>query len=199
MIESINVRTGGLAAMAVLSLSLAGNALAQTKNADSAAARLQKVEDRQAIEQLLMGDYPRALDSNDWTAYAALFAKDSTLIMGGGATKLTGPNAIREYFSSRPTPGAAASATPSPCPVPAGGHRSEHVVNNLTLQINGDTATDQAYWQTIVTRDCKSVVAGAGHYEDVLKREDGRWKFSKREIIDDIPPRTTPAVTTSAR
>jgi 3-phenylpropionate/cinnamic acid dioxygenase small subunit len=186
-------------AWAALSFVMLGSALAQTKSVDSAASRLQKVEDRQAIEQLLMGDYPRALDSNDWAAYAALFAKDGTLIMGGGATKLTGPTSIREYFSSRPTPGAAASAVPSPCPVPAGGHRSEHVVTNLTLQINGDTAIDQAYWQTIVTRDCKSVVAGAGHYEDALKREDGRWKFSKREIIDDIPPRTTPAVTTSAR
>ena len=71
-------------------------------------------------------------------------------------------------------------------------------MNNLTLQINGDMATDQAYWQTIVTRDCKSVVAGAGHYEDVLKREDGRWKFSKREIIDDIPPRTAPTPATSS-
>src|SRR3984957_5531518 len=178
-------------AWAALSFVMLGSALAQTKSVDSAASRLQKVEDRQAIEQLLMGDYPRALDSNDWAAYAALFAKDGTLIMGGGATKLTGPTSIREYFSSRPPPGAAASAVPSPCPVPAGGHRSEHVVTNLTLQINGDTAIDQAYWQTIVTRDCKSVVAGAGHYEDVLKREDGRWKFAKREIFDDLPPRTT--------
>src|SRR5580698_167960 len=167
--------------------------------AESAAARLQKVEDRQAIEQLLMGDYPRALDSNNWAAYASFFTKDGTLIMGGGATKLTGPGAIKEYFSSRPTPGSAASAAPSPCPVPAGTNRSEHVVTNLTLQINGDTATDQAYWQTIVTRECKSVVAGAGHYEDVLKREDGHWKFFKRAIIDDIPPRTAPAVTSSAR
>ena len=75
------------------------------------------------------------------------------------------------------------------------------MVNNLTLQIDGDMATGQAYWQTIVTRDCKAVVAGAGHYEDVLKREGGRWKFSKREIVDDIPPRTTPApaATTSGR
>src|SRR5579862_7853712 len=140
----MNGRITGLAAMAVLSLGTIGNTFGQNKSADSAAARLQKIEDRQAIEQLLMGDYPRALDSNDWAAYAALFAKDGTLIMGGGATKLTGPASIREYFSSRPTPGAAASAAASPCPVPAGGHRSEHVVTNLTLQINGDTAIDQA-------------------------------------------------------
>ena len=186
---------------AVLSLMMTGVAFGQAKTTESAAARLQKIEDRQAIEQLLMGDYPRALDSGDWAAYAALFAKDGTLIMGGGATKVTGPAAIEKYFSSRPTPGAAASAAPSPCPVPPGGHRTEHVVNNLTLQIDGDMATGQAYWQTIVTRDCKAVVAGAGHYEDVLKREGGRWKFSKREIVDDIPPRTTPApaATTSGR
>jgi 3-phenylpropionate/cinnamic acid dioxygenase small subunit len=184
---------------AVLSVVMMGSAFAQTKSAESAAARLQKMEDRQAIEQLLMGDYPRALDSNNWAAYAALFAKDGTLIMNGGATKVTGPAAIQEYFSARPTPGAAASAAPSPCPVPAGKNRSEHVVTNLTLQLNGDTATDQAYWQTIVTRECKSVVAGAGHYEDVLKREDGQWKFSKREIIDDIPPKTVPAPTSSSR
>jgi 3-phenylpropionate/cinnamic acid dioxygenase small subunit len=185
--------------VAVLSVVMMGSAFAQTKSAESAAARLQKMEDRQAIEQLLMGDYPRALDSNNWAAYAALFAKDGTLIMNGGATKVTGPAAIQEYFSARPTPGAAASEAPSPCPVPAGKNRSEHVVTNLTLQLNGDTATDQAYWQTIVTRECKSVVAGAGHYEDVLKREDGQWKFSKREIIDDIPPKTVPAPTSSSR
>ena len=192
----MNWQKNGLTILGVLTL--AASAFGQAKS-DSMAARLQKVEDRQAIEQLLMGDYPRALDSNDWAAYAALFTKDGTLIMGGGSTKRTGPAAILEYFSGRPAPAPATSAAPSPCPVPAGGHRSEHVVTNLTLHLDGDTATDQAYWQTIVTRDCKSVVAGAGHYEDVLKREDGHWKFSKREIIDDIPPRTTPAATTSAR
>src|ERR1700677_3587289 len=178
--------------VAILSVVMIGSAFAQTKSAESVAARLQKVEDRQAIEQLLMGDYPRALDSNDWAAYAALFAKDGTLIMNGGSTKRTGPAAIQEFFSARPTPGAAAPAAPAACPGSAGGHRSEHVVTNLTLQLNGDMATDQAYWQTIVTRDCKSVVAGAGHYEDVLKREDGHSKFFKREIVDDIPPRSTP-------
>jgi len=188
-------RTGRLAALAALSVITIGCAF----GAESAAARLQKIEDRQAIEQLLMGDYPRALDSGDWAAYAALFAKDGTLIMGGGSTKRTGPAAIQEYFSARPAPAPASMAAPSPCPVPAGGHRTEHVVNNLTLQINGDTATDQAYWQTIVTRDCKSVVVGAGHYEDVLKREDGHWKFFKREIVDDIPPRTTPAAAAPSR
>ena len=107
------------------------------------------------------------------------------------------------YLPSMPQKALSSTAPPDgrwyTGPVPPGGHRSEHVVTNLTLQINGDTAIDQAYWQTIVTRDCKSVVAGAGHYEDVLKREDGRWKFSKREIIDDIPPKTIPAASATTR
>jgi len=169
---------------------VAGSAFGQAKSAESAAARMQKIEDRQAIEQLLMGDYPRALDSADWKAYAALFSKDGTLIMGGGATKKTGPAAIEEYFTNLKFPAAPVSAA---CPAKPGAHRFMHVVTNLTLQIDGDTATDQAYWETIGTTDCKSVVEGAGHYDDVLHRENGHWRFFHREIFDDIPPRTAAA------
>jgi 3-phenylpropionate/cinnamic acid dioxygenase small subunit len=190
-------RIKGLASLAVLSFVTAatvGSAFGQTQSVGSADARLRAIEDRQAIEQLLLGDYPRALDSANWAAYGALFAKDGELIMQGGNTRRTGPAAIQEFFTKMPAfGGQAASTTPSPCPVPAGTSRTMHVVTNLSLHIDGDMATDQAYWETIATRDCKSVVAGAGHYEDVLKREDGKWKFAHREIFDDLPPRTTPA------
>ena len=184
-------RAVGLAALAALGLAAVGSAFGQAKSTDSTAARLRAVEDRLAIEQLLMGDYPRALDANDWAAYSALFAKDGTLIMNGGSTKRTGPAAIQEFFSSLKLPAPATSE--AACPAPAGPPRNMHVVNNLTLDIDGDTATDQAYWETISTRDCKSVVAGAGHYEDVLKRENGHWMFFKREIFDELPPRTAAA------
>jgi ketosteroid isomerase-like protein len=171
-----------------------GGGFRQAKGADSAHARLQKVEDRQAIEQLLMGDYPRALDAFDWKAYSELFAKDGTLIMNGGKTKRTGPAAIEDFFNKMKLPTPPESKA---CPAVPGVHRFMHVVSNLSLHIDGDTATDQAYWETIGTTDCKSVVEGAGHYEDVLKREDGRWKFSQREIFDDLPPRTVAAAAAS--
>lgn len=193
------VRTAGAVTAAVLTIVItSGAAQGQAKNAGSSAARIEKIEDRQEIEQLLMGDYPRALDSANWQAYGALFAKDGTLIMNGGATKRTGPAAITEFFTALPAMGGqAVSTTPSPCPAKPGTPRTMHVVTNLSVQIDGDRATDQAYWQTIVTRDCKSVVAGAGHYEDVLKREEGHWRFFQREIFDDIPPRNNqgPAAT----
>jgi hypothetical protein len=175
-----------------------GSAFGQAKGEPSA-TRLRKVEDRQAIEQLLMGDYPRALDSTDWKAYAALFTKDGTLIMNGGKTKKTGPATIQEFFATAPfAQPPAASATPSPCPLPPGVHRFMHVVTNLSLHIDGDTATDQAYWETIGTTDCKSVVEGAGHYEDTLKRENGQWRFYSREIFDDLPPRAAAAPAAAA-
>jgi 3-phenylpropionate/cinnamic acid dioxygenase small subunit len=195
---SVGMRTFSISATMILILAMAGGASGQAKK-DDAAARMKAIEDRQAIEQLLMGDYPRALDSANWAAYGALFAKDGELVMQGGATKRTGPAAITEFFTKLPAfGGQAAPTTPSACPVPQGTPRTMHVVTNLSLHIDGDTATDQAYWETIATRDCKSVVAGAGHYEDVLKREDGKWKFAKREIFDDLPPRTTPAPAATA-
>jgi 3-phenylpropionate/cinnamic acid dioxygenase small subunit len=192
---SVGARTLLISGVVVLILAMAGIARGQAKR-DDAMTRMKAIEDRQAIEQLLMGDYPRALDSANWAAYGALFATDGELIMQGGATKRTGPAAITEFFNKLPAfGGQAAETTPSACPVPSGTPRTMHVVTNLSLHIDGDTATDQAYWETIATRDCKSVVAGAGHYEDVLRREDGKWKFAKREIFDDLPPRTTAAPT----
>jgi hypothetical protein len=163
----------------------------------SLAARLRKVEDRQAIEQLLMGDYPRALDSSDWVAYGKLFADDGQLSAGGPDAKpVTGPAAITAYFvgfGNRPRPAPPpppAGAPPPPsCPFAPGAHRTEHIVTDLSLHIDGDMATDQAYWETIAVHDCKSVVAGAGHYEDVLKKVHGQWKIYRRAIIDDLPPR----------
>jgi hypothetical protein len=181
---------------AMLCALIAGNAFAQAKGKDSLEARLRQVEDRQAIEQLLMGDYPRALDAFNWKAYAALFTKDGTLIMNGGATKKTGPAEIEEYFTNLMRQFQARAASPA-CPAKPGEPRFMHIVSNLNLHIDGDTATDQAYWQTIGTTDCKSVVEGAGHYEDVLKREDGKWKFFEREISDDLPPRPPAQVNTA--
>lgn len=76
-------RVGALGAVAVVAVAIGattGSAFGQAKNSESAAMRMQQIEDRQAIEQLLMGDYPRALDSASWKAYSALFAQDGTLI-----------------------------------------------------------------------------------------------------------------------
>jgi hypothetical protein len=184
---------GAAAAVAALTLS---TTTASAAGDDTLRARLAAVEDRLAIEQLLIGDYPRALDAADWHAYAALFTPDGELSAGGAATPTKGRQAIEDLFA-KPAGGPRPPRTPSnverACPYRPGGHHTEHVISNWLIHIDGDTATDQAYWQTIVSHDCQSVVAGAGPYEDTLQKVDGRWYFAKRAIIDDLPPRVVPA------
>ena len=130
----------------------AGTAAAPAPDGDSLAARIQRIEDRQAIEQLMVGDYPRALDSSNWKVYASFFAADGELIVNG--TSIKGPAAIEAYFN-RPRPARAVA---------------------------------QGYWQTLTSRASGTTIAGAGHYEDVLKKENGAWKFLRRAIITEPPP-----------
>jgi len=165
--------------------------------AESLAARLRAVEDRIAIQQLLTGDYPRALDGRNWKAYAETFTADGELVTGGNTIK--GPAAIEKNFSTpRPPPPPAPGEAPAPPrPAPAPGEITTlHVVTNLSFKIEGDRATGGAYWETIGLRDGRSTVLGAGHYEDVLRKENGRWKFQRRVIANDLPPRPAAAPAT---
>jgi len=154
---------------------------APAKDDDSLAARIQRIEDRQAIEQLMVGDYPRALDSSNWKAYASYFTSDGELIVNGTSVK-GGPAAIEAYFN-RPRPARAGAPPANPEP-----RVGKHVVTNLLIQITGDRATAQGYWQTVMSRASGTTIAGAGHYEDVLRKENGVWKFQKRAIITEPAP-----------
>ena len=65
---------------------LAGSAIAQTprgSDAASLAARLQRLEDVEEIQALLL-DYGRLLDSRDLPGYSRLFAKEGEWVGGFG-------------------------------------------------------------------------------------------------------------------
>ncbi len=187
MIYSFGRRPVALAFGAV-TLAVAAVAMvpAQARAAESMEARLRATEDRQAIEQLMTGDYPRALDSRNWAVYASFFTADAELVTGGNTIK--GPAAIEKNFSTPRPP--APGAPPPPAP---GEVRTLHVVSNLNFKIEGDRAVGGAYWETIGVRDGHSEVLGAGHYEDVLRKEKGHWKFQRRVIANDLPPRAPAA------
>jgi hypothetical protein len=173
-------RAAMLVGAGVIIGAIIGGSSVAGKDGDSLAAQIQRVEDRQAIEQLMLGDYPRALDSANWKVYASFFAHNGELITGGN-TITGGPAAIEAYFNRPRAPRAGAPANPEP-------RVGKHVVTNLTIQISGDRATAQGYWQTVFSRPSGTTIAGAGHYEDVLIKERGTWKFLKRAIINDTPP-----------
>jgi 3-phenylpropionate/cinnamic acid dioxygenase small subunit len=159
--------------------------------ADTLEARLAASEDRAAIEKLVTGDYPRALDHRKWADYAALFTSDGALTMRDKT--VTGPAEIEKYFINFRSPSSGSRPPPQPDEI-----RTLHIVTNLSFTITGDTAVGGAYWQTIGVTDGRTSVLSAGHYEDVLKKQGGKWKFAKRVIVSDLAPPAAAPVSSSA-
>jgi uncharacterized protein (TIGR02246 family) len=125
--------------------------------------------DRQAIEQLLAGDYPHALDTRDFDAYAALFTDDGELSLQGNTAK--GRAAIKAFVSALP-------AEP----------RVIHPITNLSYEVDGDSATGGAYWQDIGLVNGAPGVLIAGRYEDTLRKVNGEWRIAKRSIVIEFAP-----------
>jgi uncharacterized protein (TIGR02246 family) len=137
-------------------------------------ARLQRLEDLAEIERLFY-EYRRHLDARDMYAYSRLFCEDGEWT--GRTGQAVGPDAIQAMLE--------ANLTPNP-PAPAA--TSWHIVSNPLIDLDGDGATASTTWALIRRADGdEPKVVLLGHYEDVLAREDGRWKFKRRQAHVDIP------------
>jgi ketosteroid isomerase-like protein len=149
---------------------------------DSLEARLKRLEDLAEIERLIM-DYRRHLDARDLHAYSRLFCDDGEWSGNTGSAK--GPDAIEAMLTER--------LAPNP---PAPGATTWHVVSIPVIEIDGDEATASATW-ALIRRGAGDVpeLALLGHYDDVLARENGRWKFKRRTAQIDIPHRPAPTPT----
>jgi hypothetical protein len=144
-------------------------------------ARLQRLEDREAIWQLFM-DYRRALDKRDWDAWSQLFAEDGEWLGNLGRAK--GPAALKDLLANVPAgeffdPGVGADF---------------HLVANPEIEVDGDTARAESTWCFVTRADASAEPTAAtpylamiGHYVDTLVRENGSWKFQRREAYSDIP------------
>lgn len=153
---------------------------------DSLAQRLQAVEDRDEIQQLIAGDYSTAIDTRDAKAFTSLFTEDGEFNLYATQfppKEFKGRAAIEKMVSTPPPPGDGAGAPPD---MPAS---MKHVITNPHIQINGDQATATTYWQEVsIGKDGKVSAPSTGYYRDVLKRDQGRWRFKKREVFNyDMP------------
>jgi uncharacterized protein (TIGR02246 family) len=155
--------------------------------------RLRQLEDREQIRELL-AEYIRCLDARDHATYSQLFAKDGELTFAQGHA--IGPKAIRELMEEGER-----RTDPSRAAAMAG---SVHLLTDLSIHLNGDEATAHSRWTLIVPGDGRLNVSASGHYSDVLIRENGAWKFKRREIVADLfngpapAPASSPSVTSSA-
>lgn len=143
---------------------------------------LQYAADRAAIEDL-QARYMFGLDFRDPDLYANTFTEDGVLDYGAG--KLEGREAIRGMVQGLVDRAAAAA------PLPAGQRPSSgrHNISNITITVNGDTATSVAYWFNYGNSRSEDL-SGAhlnsyGHYEDELRKVDGEWLFTLRKIYNE--------------
>ena len=140
-------------------------------NAGEIESRLQVLEDKEAIRDLLM-DYGRTLDARDFKSFSELFARDVGE-WNGGMGVARGPQAIRKLMEETITgkPGV-----------------NFHIFNNESIDVDGDRATAVTKWTFVVQGDDgRPQWVYLGHYNDILIREDGRWKFLQRKVTGDIP------------
>ena len=145
--------------------------------AESIEARVGRLEDLEAIRRLLL-DYRRHLDSKDFRAYADLFAAEGEFIAGpGGTIRAKSPQEIFELVDGmRGT-----------LLTDAGGD-DLHVAVNEVIELDGDRAHVTSTWVYLIRGEGDvPEVSKIGHYDDVLTREDGRWKFLARTAPMDIP------------
>jgi uncharacterized protein (TIGR02246 family) len=154
---------------------VAALAWAQTK--PTVEERLRVLEDREEIRTLLL-EYGRTLDARDLTAYSELFAKDGEWIGGFGSVKGRAEllKFMEKNVGTAPNTG-----------------KTYHLLTNFLIEVHGNRATAHSRWSDVVgTAEKKPVLEHSGRYEDDLIREDGRWKFQKRVVFNDLPPVEAP-------
>jgi uncharacterized protein (TIGR02246 family) len=139
-------------------------------------ARLRRLEDLEQIRRLFV-EYKSVLDKQDFAAYASLFAEDGEFVAGAGVAK--GRAAIKELVEAMP--GSLLGSAPGD---------DFHVIVNPLIEldpVDPDRARAELTWLYVVKgSDGGPALAKLGHYNDELVREDGRWRFLRREAPADI-------------
>ncbi len=158
---------------------------ADTRSLES---RVQAIEDRLEIQDLIGGRYGMALDTGDPDAYSGLFTEDAFLSVAGRQFKgrneikqmMEGLKKSRDQYDSRP----AAKLRWGPV---------RHVATNPIITITGNTAVSNSYSTEIGSngRDEKGhgnpqSIMNVCRYEDDLVKQNGKWLISKRLITCDM-------------
>ena len=165
---------------------------------ESVEQRLQRLEDKAAITDLLERFFEYQ-ETQQNEKYAHLFSKDGEMILRLGRTS-GGPAGILAGMTRNPTPaqgGGAGAAAGTPASSPpnrsatiggADAIRMRHVLSNVHIELQGDTATAQSRFTLLsVDDDNRTRLGGSGRYKDDLVRENGEWKIRKRVIFRDLP------------
>jgi hypothetical protein len=177
------VRGGALAlSMVIIGVGAMSLAARPSGGQSELQARVQQLEDEEAIRNLLV-EYGRLLDTHDLAGYSKLFAREGAWTGSFGTAK--GPEEILAMLQKS----MASASAYDPNKV-----RSIHLMSNFSIHVDGERATATSKWTNFArTEDNKLVPRLAGHYNDTLVKEGGKWRFLSREAPRDIPNPETAA------
>lgn len=126
-------------------------------------ARLEALEAIRALD----ARYCRALDDGDWDTLISLFTDDGEFV---GLSRARGPAALRTFFTGL---------------VDGGLSAFWHHVTNLEITLDGpDAARAHSFlWQPCVQDGVPHIAAG--RYLDTLRRVDGTWRYTTKQVAFD--------------
>jgi hypothetical protein len=136
-------------------------------------ARVRELDDLERIRRLQI-DYGDYLDGGEFDRFGTLFAQEGELLLGPlGRAK--GPAAITAMMAQA-------------CAADVG--HTRHLIANPRISLDGDLASGLDTWIVYVS-DGKELprVTMVGHHRDRFIREDGEWKFLRREGRIELPGR----------
>ena len=62
----------------------------------------------------------------------------------------------------------------------------QHIVNNHSCELDGDTAHCETYWMFAgMHRDGGGLTIGGGRYIDRMEKRDGQWRIAARKCVPD--------------
>ncbi len=130
--------------------------------------------DKLAIEELI-ARYNHSIDSLQMDVWLDLWTDDA--VFDGIGKYLVGKAAIKEFANvheknyARKMPG------------------GRHFTTNIASNVEGNQATTRSYLQLWSTDVNGARIAYTGVYDDVLVKQDGRWRFARRKMVHDKPPK----------
>jgi uncharacterized protein (TIGR02246 family) len=130
------------------------------------------IEDRFAINDLFVR-YATALDGGDVDGIVACFTPDGSLESPavGAYSGHDGIRAFSERFAA----------------LNRRGVQLRHVLSNLAVSVDGDTAHATCYLTNIMTVNGASQMGPPGRYACDLRRAGGDWLFHRRVVVLDAP------------
>jgi hypothetical protein len=130
------------------------------------------VSDERSITNLL-AEYAESLDSGDFVGLGGLFAHGIVRFEGGD-----------ERFEGAASVGGMYAALVQ---VHGGDPETKHVMTNIWVDIDGDSASSRSYFTVIQAHDDLALqIISAGRYHDKFERLDGEWCFRERIITRDF-------------